>query len=205
MVTALFSWTGIVMILPNLTTLAIKSFDPVPSYSEVNARIYTERQKIVNAELALHPEIRSVFESPTVRDALARMYHATQTVTDDYFAHVERQLVWARRLAVLAPAGAAEFSTSDLAGTGSGMYQIYIDQVKRERNRVLMALQSQLDDPGATSSLESALEEANSQACPSQPLASSISDAVVPLVSMTAWFVLIAVLVNIRFQHYDLR
>jgi ABC-2 type transport system permease protein len=205
--TALLSWATIVLILPNAAVLTAKLLAPTPSYNQLNASLYEERERILREESGADPMTRSSPERPISRQTLLRLFEIERQATDNYLAGKKNQNRQARLFASLSPAGALTFGLSDLASTGVDAYSSYLDMLRSGRDVMLDALKQRLGLPlqAGDKLVQEALETVANKQRRAEPLRIGLRSSVIPIISLLAWAVFFGLAACWRFKRYDVR
>src|SRR5262245_30226114 len=204
---ALLAWAAIVLVLPNAAALTAKLLSPVPSYNQLNARLYEARQRILREESAANPVTRSMPDLPLSRRALFRTFEIDCQLTDNYLASKKTQLYRAQLLAALSPAGALAFGLSDFANTGVSAYSSYLELRRSGRDVMLDALKRRWDLPPQAGAklVEEARGLISNRQRHTEPLGASLRSAVISITSLLAWALFFGLVAYWRFERYDVR
>ena len=207
MVVALLGWGLLVLVLPNVGVLAAKILSPAPSYNQLNARLYESERQIIQAELRANPEARSISEVANSKQVFARIYEINKQLTDDYIRRKQEEIIQARRLSLLSPAGALSFGVSDLTGTGATAYRSYLDFLSANRDALIDAHVRRLELPPSSGNrlYADAVKEVASRQRQPEPLGASASAAAPAVVSLAVWALLFGAAFYRRLRAYDVR
>jgi ABC-type transport system involved in multi-copper enzyme maturation permease subunit len=204
---ALLVWAATVLVLPSVAVLMAKLLSPVPSYSQINARLDEARQQILQAEIQDNPADKPLPGLRTSKQAMFRIFEAERQLTDDYLASKKTHIYQARLLSTLSPSGALTFGLSDLAGTGISAYSSYLDLLRSGRDTMLDALKRRLDLPPQAGAklVQEAREMIDNRQRHAEQLGAGFCSAVLSIASLLAWAVLFGLAAYWRFERYDVR
>jgi ABC-type transport system involved in multi-copper enzyme maturation permease subunit len=205
--TGMFVWATIVLVLPNVAVLMAKLRSPAPTYSQFNARLYEARQKFLREQSQALPAARQSPEQPVTSQALFRLFEIERQLTDNFLESKKHQNHQAQRFAALSPTGALAFGLSDLAGTGVSAYHSYLELFRSGRDIALDALKRRLDLP--TQAGDKLVQETREMIANRQRrtelLGDSLRSAVISITSLLVWAVFFNLAACWRFRRYDVR
>jgi len=202
--TTLLTWVTIVLILPSASVLMAKLLTPTASYNQLNARLWEARRRILQGEFETNGSARTARPS---RLLMPRIYEIERQETDNYLSGKKDQNRRARLFTVLSPAGALTFGSSDLAGTGVGTYNSYLELFRSNQDVMIDALKRSLylSHQEGDNLIKEAREKVISRQRSAEPLGASFRSSIIPISSLFAWAIFFGLAAFWRFERYDVR
>jgi ABC-type transport system involved in multi-copper enzyme maturation permease subunit len=124
---SLFVWICWILVIPNLAPVIAKIVSPVPTLQKINAeKAAVDRETNIRTQRVRRNMLGYGKKAEQMQEEIDKEGEDRKEKIDQFYEDVlQDQIDWSRNLARISPSGSFLFATTDLAGTGVGLFTAF--------------------------------------------------------------------------------